>query len=41
MGIKAVIFDLFKTLGEFERLITDDEATSMLREKGYEVYPQA
>ena len=41
MGIKAVIFDLFKTLGEFERLITDNEVTSMLREKGYEVYPQA
>jgi len=41
MGIKAVIFDLVKTLGEFERQITDDEVTTLLREKGYEVYPQA
>ena len=41
MGIKAVVFDLVKTLGEFERLITDDEVTTFLREKGYEVYPQA
>lgn len=41
MGIKAVIFDLIKTLGEVERPITDDDATSLLREEGYEVYPQA
>ena len=41
MPIKAVVFDLFKTLGEFERTITDEEATSLLRDRGYEVYPQA
>jgi FMN phosphatase YigB (HAD superfamily) len=41
MRIRAVVFDLFKTLGEFQRLITDDEATSFLRAQGYEVYPQA
>ena len=41
MSIKAVIFDLFKTLGELERLITEDEVTLLLRDKGYEVYPQA
>jgi len=41
MTIRAVVFDLFKTLGEFEWIITDDDATSLLRGRGYEVYPQA
>ncbi len=41
MATRAIIFDLFKTLGEFERTITDDDATSLLRDRGYEVYPQA
>ena len=41
MATRAVVFDLFKTLGEFERTITDEEATSLLRDRGYEVYPQA
>jgi hypothetical protein len=41
MATEAVVFDLFKTLGEFEWIITDDDATSLLRDKGYEVYPQA
>ena len=41
MRIRAIIFDLFKTLGEFRRLITDDEVASFLRAQGYEVYPQA
>jgi len=41
MAIRAVVFDLFKTLGEFERTITDEDATSLLRDGGYEVYPQA
>ncbi|MBN2336799.1 HAD family hydrolase [Candidatus Bathyarchaeota archaeon] len=41
MSIKAVIFDLFKTLGEFKWYITDSDATSLLRKRGYEVYPQA
>jgi hypothetical protein len=41
MATEAIIFDLFKTLGEFERTITDEEASSMLRGRGYEVYPQA
>ena len=37
--IKAVIFDLFKTLGEFE-LISEYEASIFLRNKGYVIYPQ-
>ncbi|MFX0200392.1 MAG: HAD family hydrolase [Candidatus Hodarchaeota archaeon] len=37
--IKAVIFDLVKTLGEFE-LISEYEASIFLRNKGYEIYPQ-
>ncbi len=41
MATRAVVFDLFKTLGEFERTITDEEASSLLRGRGYEVYPQA
>jgi len=41
MATRAVVFDLFKTLGEFERTITDEDATSLLRGRGYEVYPQA
>jgi len=41
MVIGAVIFDLFKTLGEFEWTITDEDVSSLLRGRGYEVYPQA
>ena len=41
MATGAVIFDLFKTLGEFERTITDEDVSSLLRGRGYEVYPQA
>lgn len=41
MATRAVVFDLFKTLGEFEWIITDEDATSLLRGRGYEVYPQA
>jgi len=41
MATRAVIFDLFKTLGEFEWTITDEDASSLLRGRGYEVYPQA
>jgi FMN phosphatase YigB (HAD superfamily) len=41
MATKAVIFDLFKTLGEFEWTITDEDVSSLLRGRGYEVYPQA
>ena len=41
MATRAVVFDLFKTLGEFEWTITDEDATSLLRGRGYEVYPQA
>jgi len=41
MAIRAVVFDLFKTLGEFEWIITDEDATSLIRDRGYEVYPQA
>ncbi len=35
------MFDLFKTLGEFEWTITDEDVSSLLRGRGYEVYPQA
>lgn len=41
MALKAVIFDLYKTLGEFKPLITDEQVTSLLRKNGYEIYPQA
>jgi len=41
MTVKAVVFDLFKTLGEFSRIVTDEEASAFLRSKGYAVYPQA
>ena len=41
MTVKAVVFDLFKTLGEFSRLVTDEEAAAFLQSKGYAVYPQA
>ena len=41
MTVKAVVFDLFKTLGEFSRLVTDEEASAFLRSRGYPVYPQA
>jgi len=39
--IRAVIFDLFRTLGEFSRIVADEEASTFLRSKGYAVYPQA
>lgn len=41
MATGAVMFDLFKTLGEFEWTITDEDVSSLLRGRGYEVYPQA
>jgi HAD superfamily hydrolase (TIGR01509 family) len=41
MATRAVIFDLFKTLGEFEWTITDEDVSSLLRGRGHEVYPQA
>ena len=41
MATGAVIFDLFRTLGEFEWTITDEDVSSLLRGRGYEVYPQA
>ncbi|OGD46778.1 hypothetical protein A3K69_06930 [Candidatus Bathyarchaeota archaeon RBG_16_57_9] len=41
MTIRAVIFDLFRTLGEFSRIVADEEASAFLRSKGYAVYPQA
>jgi len=39
--VKAVIFDLFKTLGEYSRVVTDEEVCTFLQRKGYPVYPQA
>jgi len=41
MTVKAVVFDLFKTLGEFSRVVTDEEVSSFLQSRGYIVYPQA
>ena len=41
MTVKAVVFDLFKTLGEFSRVVTDEEVCTFLQRKGYPVYPQA
>jgi putative hydrolase of the HAD superfamily len=41
MTVKAVVFDVFKTLGEFSRAITDEEVSTILQSKGYSVYPQA
>lgn len=38
--IRAVFFDLFKTLGDFKGKITDGEVCDVLRRRGYEVYPQ-
>jgi putative hydrolase of the HAD superfamily len=39
--LKAVVFDLFNTLGRFPEVISDNEASSFLVGRGYEVYPQA
>lgn len=41
MTVKAVVFDLFKTLGELSHAITDEEASTFLQSRGYPVYPQA
>lgn len=40
MRVKAVIFDLFKTLGEFESYITDEQVSEILVNWGYPIYPQ-
>lgn len=39
--VKAVVFDVFKTLGEFSRVVNDEEVSAFLRGRGYQVYPQA
>lgn len=36
-----MVFDLFNTLGRFPDVISDNEASSFLVGRGYEVYPQA
>lgn len=41
MTVKAVVFDVFKTLGEFSRVVADEEVSAFLRSRGYPVYPQA
>ena len=41
MTVKAVVFDLFKTLGEFSPGVNDEEVSAFLRSRGYPVYPQA
>ncbi|MFH0849611.1 MAG: HAD family hydrolase [Candidatus Bathyarchaeota archaeon] len=41
MTVKAVVFDLFKTLGEFSRVVTDEEVSMLLQSKGYSIFPQA
>ena len=40
MRVKAIIFDLFKTLGEFESYITDEQVSDILINRGYPIYPQ-
>ena len=38
--LKAVIFDLFKTLGEFKGAVSNQTICTYLQKHGYEVYPQ-
>jgi FMN phosphatase YigB (HAD superfamily) len=38
--LKAVFFDLFGTLGEFEGKISDIKICDLLQGHGYEIYPQ-
>lgn len=38
--IRAVFFDLFRTLGDFKKRISDEAICDILRMRGYEVYPQ-
>ncbi len=38
--IRAVLFDLFRTLGDFERKVSDADICRLLQSRGYEVYPQ-
>lgn len=38
--LKAVVFDLFNTLGHFPHIVGDDAVSSFLVSRGYEVYPQ-
>jgi len=41
LPLKAVVFDLFKTLGEFSHTVTDEDVSELLLSRGYPVYPQA
>jgi putative hydrolase of the HAD superfamily len=38
--LKAVIFDLFKTLGEFKGAVSDQDICIYLQKRGYEIFPQ-
>ena len=38
--LKAVFFDLFGTLGEFEGKVSDVKICNLLQSHGYEIYPQ-
>jgi HAD superfamily hydrolase (TIGR01549 family) len=38
--LKAVFFDLFRTLGEFEGKVSDIDVCDLLQGHGYDVYPQ-
>lgn len=39
--LRAVIFDLFKTLGDFKGRVSDEDICRFLQGRGYEAYPQA
>jgi len=39
--LRAVIFDLFKTLGDFRGRVSDEDICRFLQGRGYEAYPQA
>jgi len=41
MLVKAVLFDLYGTLGYVENSVSDEQASRFLVSLGYEVYPQA
>jgi HAD superfamily hydrolase (TIGR01549 family) len=38
--LNAVLFDLFRTLGEFKGKVSDVEVCNLLQSRGYEIYPQ-
>ena len=39
--IKAVILDLYQTIGNFPEVITMKQVSNILLESGYKAYPQS